>query len=395
MKKKVIVFGGDGFCGWPSSLFLSKKGYEVIIVDNFSRRKIDEELGTSSLTPISNLTERIKKWKDISDKEIRYFKIDIAKEYKKILKLFIDEKPDSIVHFAEQRAAPYSMMNSKTKIYTVENNLCCTHNILCAITESNQDIHMVHLGSMGVYGYGTAGISIPEGYLKINLNQNNQHIEIPYPPRPGSVYHMTKTQDALFFYFYNKNDGIRITDLHQGIVWGTNTEETLLDEVLINRFDYDGEYGTVLNRFLVQSVMGHPLTVYGSGKQTRAFIHIRDTVQCILLALENPPKKGERVKIFNQATESHNLIYLAKKVCDLTGGKIEFLINPRNESHENDLLFENLNFRNLGLNPIKLNDHLIFETTDVVKKYKERYIESKVKSFSAWNLERANAINKT
>ena len=392
MLKKVIIFGGDGFCGWPSSLYLSKKGYEIIIVDNFSRRKIDEELGTLSLTPISSLKERIEKWKLISKNKIRFFEIDIAKDYKKLLQLFISEKPNAIVHFAEQRAAPYSMMNSNKKIYTVENNLLSTHNILCAITESKQNIHVVHLGSMGVYGYGTAGMLIPEGYLNVKLTENNKQLEIPYPPNPGSIYHMTKAQDALFFYFYNRNDKIRITDLHQGIVWGTNTEETSLDEILINRFDYDGEFGTVLNRFLVQSVMGYPLTVYGTGKQTRAFIHIKDTVKCIFLALENPPKIGERVKIFNQASESHNLIYLAKKVCNLTGGKIDYLENPRNESSENELIFKNLNFKNLGLNPIKLDDHLIFETSNVVKKYKDRFRLSTVKSFSAWNADRAKAI---
>lgn len=392
MLKKVIIFGGDGFCGWPSSLYLSKKGYEIIIVDNFSRRKIDEELGTLSLTPISSLKERLEKWKLISKNKIRFFEIDIAKDYKKLLQLFISEKPNAIVHFAEQRSAPYSMMNSSKKIYTVENNLSSTHNILCAITESKQNIHVVHLGSMGVYGYGTSGISIPEGYLNVKLTENNKQLEIPYPSNPGSIYHMTKTQDALFFYFYNRNDKIRITDLHQGIVWGTNTDETSLDEILINRFDYDGEFGTVLNRFLVQSVMGYPLTVYGTGKQTRAFIHIKDTVKCIFLALENPPKIGERVKIFNQASESHNLIYLAKKVCNLTGGKIDYLENPRNESSENELIFKNLNFKNLGLNPIKLDDHLIFETSNVVKKYKDRFRLSTVKSFSAWNADRSKAI---
>ena len=392
MLKKVIIFGGDGFCGWPSSLYLSKKGYEIIIVDNFSRRKIDEELGTLSLTPISSLKERLEKWKLISKNKIRFFEIDIAKDYKKLLQLFISEKPNAIVHFAEQRSAPYSMMNSSKKIYTVENNLSSTHNILCAITESKQNIHVVHLGSMGVYGYGTSGISIPEGYLNVKLTENNKQLEIPYPSNPGSIYHMTKTQDALFFYFYNRNDKIRITDLHQGIVWGTNTDETSLDEILINRFDYDGEFGTVLNRFLVQSVMGYPLTVYGTGKQTRAFIHIKDTVKCIFLALENPPKIGERVKIFNQASESHNLIYLAKKVCNLTGGKIDYLENPRNESSENELIFKNFNFKNLGLNPIKLDDHLIFETSNVVKKYKDRFRLSTVKSFSAWNADRSKAI---
>ncbi|MGD1919495.1 MAG: NAD-dependent epimerase/dehydratase family protein, partial [Pleurocapsa sp.] len=328
---KVIILGGDGFCGWPTSLHLSNLDHEVVIVDNLSRRNIDNELEVSSLTPIAPIGQRLDTWKSVSGKEIKFHNIDIAEEYDRLLNLILAEKPDAIVHFAEQRAAPYSMKSSKHKRYTVNNNLNATNNLLCAIVESGLDIHLVHLGTMGVYGYGTAGMKIPEGYLDVEVvTDSGDRIqqEILYPANPGSVYHMTKTQDQLFFYYYNKNDCIRVTDLHQGIVWGTNTPETLMHPKLVNRFDYDGDYGTVLNRFLMQAAIGYPLTVHGTGGQTRAFIHIKDTVRCVQLAIENSPPKGERVRILNQMTETHRIKDLAKMVADMTGGEIAHLENP-------------------------------------------------------------------
>ena len=298
---KVIVLGGDGFCGWPTALHLSNLGHEIVIVDNLSRRKIDIELEVDSLTPIQPMSVRLAAWKEVSGKDIRFVDLNVGKDYQELLDLILSEKPDSIVHFAEQRAAPYSMKSARHKRYTVDNNLNATNDVLAAIVDSGLDIHLVHLGTMGVYGYGTAGMKIPEGYLnvKVETPQGLIDTEILYPANPGSIYHMTKTQDALFFHFYNKNDGMKITDLHQGIVWGTQTEETRKDERLINRFDYDGDYGTVLNRFLMQAAIGHPLTVHGTGGQTRAFIHIQDTVRCIELALENRPQSGDRVHIMS------------------------------------------------------------------------------------------------
>jgi UDP-sulfoquinovose synthase len=384
---KVIILGGDGFCGWPTSLHLSNQGFEVIIVDNLSRRNIDNELEISSLTAISPIGVRLQTWKQLTGKEIKFYNIDIAKEYDRLLNLILSERPDSIVHFAEQRAAPYSMKSSKHKRYTVSNNLNATNNLLCAIVESGLDIHLVHLGTMGVYGYGTAGMKIPEGYLDVEVvTDSGDRIqqEILYPANPGSVYHMTKTQDQLFFFYYNKNDDIRVTDLHQGIVWGTNTPETLMDEKLINRFDYDGDYGTVLNRFLMQAAIGYPLTVHGTGGQTRAFIHIKDTVRCVQLAIKNPPEKGERVRILNQMTETHRIRDLAQMVSEMTGVEVAYLENPRNEAPENELFVKNQRFLDLGLEPTTLSQGLLQEVTDVAAKYSHRCDKSKIPCTSLW-----------
>jgi len=393
---KVIVLGGDGFCGWPCAVNLAEQNHDVIIVDNLSRRKIDIDLEVESLTPISSITERLSAWEEIGGKPMRFLNMDISKQYQKLLNLLIDEKPDSVIHFAEQRAAPYSMKSSFTKRYTVDNNVNGTHNLLAAIVESNLDIHVVHLGTMGVYGYGShRGATIPEGYLKVEVPQpdgSRFEEEILHPASPGSVYHMTKTLDQLLFLYYNKNDLVRITDLHQGIVWGTNTDTTLKDPRLTNRFDYDGDYGTVLNRFLMQAAIGYPLSVHGTGGQTRAFIHIKDSVKCVQLALENPPKPGERVKIFNQMTESHQVGELAKKVASLTGADINYLPNPRNEAVENDLIVDNKCFIELGLNPTTLDNGLLEEVVEVAKKYSNRCDLKRIPCVSSWTKKQAEAI---
>ena len=394
---RIAVLGGDGFVGWPTVLHLSEKGHEVHIIDNLSRRWIDTELGVQSLTPMDSVQERCRIWHEVTGRRIRFHLIDVAKDYEIFKAWLAEHRPDAVIHFAEQRAAPYSMKSDRHKVYTVNNNVNATHNVLAALVETGVDAHLVHLGTMGVYGYSTIGAAIPEGYLPVDiarLDGVKVEQEILYPTRPGSVYHMTKSLDQILFQFYAQNDGLRITDLHQGIVWGTHTDQTRRHDQLINRFDYDGDYGTVLNRFLIQAAIGYPLTVHGTGGQTRAFIHIQDSVRCIELALGDAPQKGERVKIFNQMTETHRVRDLAEMIAKLTGAKVAMLPNPRKEAAENDLIVKNDQFLALGLDPITLAEGLLEEVVEVAKKYAHRVDRSRVPAVSGWTKDLGARVNR-
>lgn len=384
---RILVLGGDGFCGWPTALHLSDAGHDVTILDNLSRRRIDEDLGVASLTPIQPIDVRLAAWRETTGKEIPFINCDIAEDFEGLCDVLDRVQPDAVVHFGEQRAAPYSMKSAGNKRYTVDNNVNGTHNLLAALVELDLDTHVVHLGTMGVYGYGTAGVSIPEGYLPVAMQADDGTLverEILYPSNPGSIYHLTKTMDQLLFAYYNKNDKVRVTDLHQGIVWGTETEQTARDPRLMNRFDYDGDYGTVLNRFLMQAAVGYPLTVHGTGGQTRAFIHLRNTVECVQLAIESPPETGDRVGIYNQMTETHRVDDLAKLIARITGTEIDYVDNPRNEDPSNDLFVNNNGLLDLGLEPVTLADELLNEVISVAERYTDRCDRDKIPARAQW-----------
>lgn len=377
-----MVLGGDGFCGWPTSLHLASLGFEVIIVDNLIRRHIAERISASSLTPIKSIEERVRAAKTIGD--IKFESCDISNQDGVLKDLLEKYKPDSIVHFAEQRSAPYSMLGDVERKYTVDNNVGGTNNLFSTLVELKQRPHIVHLGTMGVYGYNDDFGEIPEGYLDVTVKSTQKDVTIPYPANPGSIYHMTKCLDHILMQFYSKNWGFQITDLHQGIVWGTDTALTKTNEDLINRFDYDGEYGTVLNRMLCQSQINCPLTVYGTGGQSRAFIHIEDTAKCITIACQNPPEPGERVQVFNQIAEVRRVRDLAQMIHEQTGVEIKNQDNPRKEAAENELKVSNQGLRSLGFEPVTLANNLMQEIEQTVVKYKSRINEDAIHSKARW-----------
>ncbi|QDQ96250.1 NAD-dependent epimerase/dehydratase family protein [Tomitella fengzijianii] len=388
---RTFVLGGDGFCGWPTALHLSAHGHDVTIVDSLVRRRIDEELGVQSLTPIRPLAERVEAWREATGLRIGVVTCDLAIEPDALVRLLTEGRPDAVVHLAEQRSAPLSMKSPHYKRFTVDNNVRATHSLLAALVQTGSDAHLVHLGSMGVYGYETVPLDLPEGYLTVSYPDDNgveRAREILYPTQPGSVYHLTKSLDQLMFQFYAANDGVRITDLHQGIVWGTQTDETALDHRLINRFDYDGDYGTVLNRFLVEAAVGHPLTVHGSGGQTRAFINIRDSVRCIRLAVESGDEVAGRVRVMNQVTETHCVSDLARIVAGASGGVVSNVANPRREADANTLGVRNDHLLGLGLEPTLLESDLLVESIEVAQKYADRVDPHRIPCTSYWNRER-------
>jgi UDP-sulfoquinovose synthase len=368
---KALVIGGDGYCGWATALYLSNKGYEVAILDNLARRHWDDKLGTQTLTPIVSIQRRINRWYELTGKKIELFIGDIT-NYDFLIKAFRKFGPESIVHFGEQRSAPYSMIDREHAVFTQVNNVVGTLNILYAMKEEFPDSHLVKLGTMGEYG--TPNIDIEEGYIEIE--HNGRKDVLPYPKQPGSFYHLSKVHDSHNIHFACKVWGIRATDLNQGIVYGVLTEETGMDELLINRLDYDGVFGTALNRFCIQAAIGHPLTVYGRGGQTRALLDIRDTVRCMELAIANPAEPG-KFRVFNQFTELFSIGDLAKmvqKAGATIGLKVEVnhLENPRVELEEHYFNAKNTNLLDLGLQPHYLSDSLLDSLLNFATKYKNR-----------------------
>ncbi len=368
---KILLLGGDGYCGWPTALYLSDKGHDVTIVDNLIRRKWDEELGTPTLTPIRSIAERIDAWEEVSGTRLA-LEIGDLQDWEFVSRIFTEHQPDAIVHYAEQRSAPYSMIDREHAVFTHQNNVIGNLNVLFAMKEHTPDAHLVKLGTMGEYG--TPNIDIEEGY--IDIEHNGRKDRLPYPKSPPSFYHLTKVHDSHNIHFACKIWKIRATDLNQGIVYGTITDQTERDERLVNRFDYEDVFGTVLNRFCVQAAIGHPLTVYGKGGQTRGFLDIRDTVRCIELACENPADPGE-FRVFNQFTEQFSIAELADLVNEACGKigmevKIDRVDNPRVELEEHYFNAKHTALLDLGLEPHFLSESLLDSLVNIAVEYKDR-----------------------
>ncbi len=368
---KICVLGGDGYCGWATALYLSAKGHSLAIIDNFARRQWDHELGVQTLTPIRPLSERLRVWQELTGKTIELFVGDVT-DYDFLSSTIESFEPDAVIHFAEQRAAPYSMIDRKHAVFTQVNNVVGTLNLLFALREFQPDCHLVKLGTMGEYG--TPNIDIEEGY--ITIEHNGRTDTLPYPKQPGSFYHLSKVHDSHNIMFACKIWGLRATDLNQGVVYGTMTDEVAHDEALINRFDYDEVFGTVLNRFCVQAAIGHPLTVYGKGGQTRGFLDIRDTVRCIEIACSNPAEPGE-CRVFNQFTEQFSVLEIARLV--QTAGRklglsvdIDHLPDPRVEFEQHYYNAKHSKLIDMGLEPHYLSDSLLDSLMNIAVRYRER-----------------------
>ena len=368
---KIAVLGGDGYCGWATALYLSAKGHSVAILDNFMRRQWDHELGAQTLTPIRPLAERINVWRELTGNTIEVFVGDVT-DYDFLASAIREIEPEAAMHFAEQRAAPYSMIDRKHAVFTQVNNVVGTLNLLFAVREFVPDCHLIKLGTMGEYG--TPNIDIEEGY--ITIKHNGRKDRLPYPKQPGSFYHLSKVHDSYNIMFACKIWGLRATELNQGVVYGTMTDETGMDEALINRFDYDDIFGTVLNRLCVQAVIGHPLTVYGRGGQTRGFLDIRDTVRCLEITALNPAARGE-CRVYNQFTEQFRVAELAEMVKTAAtkmglSVEIDHLPNPRVEAEEHYYNATHSKLIDLGLEPHPLSLSLLDSLLEVAHKYRDR-----------------------
>jgi UDP-sulfoquinovose synthase len=372
---KICVLGGDGYCGWAATLYLSGRGHEVSIVDSLVRRQWDRDLEVETLTPILSMRERLDLWRQLTGKAIPFFAGDVT-DYEFLSATIQALGPEVVVHFAEQRSAPYSMIDREHAVSTQVNNVVGTMNLLFALREFAPDCHLVKLGTMGEYG--TPNIDIEEGYIEIE--HNGRKDILPFPKQPGSFYHLSKVHDSHNITFACKIWGLRATDLNQGVVYGTVSDEVALHEGLINRFDYDEIFGTVLNRFCIQAAVGHPLTVYGKGGQTRGYLDIRDTVRCIEIACQSPAKPGE-FRVFNQFTEQFRVLELAhmvKAAAKNLGLKVEIdhLPAPRVESEEHYYNARHSKLIDLGLEPHYLSESLLDSLLNIAVKYRDRVDQS-------------------
>eukprot|EP00197_Chlamydomonas_leiostraca_P012183 CAMPEP_0202865604 /NCGR_PEP_ID=MMETSP1391-20130828/6252_1 /ASSEMBLY_ACC=CAM_ASM_000867 /TAXON_ID=1034604 /ORGANISM="Chlamydomonas leiostraca, Strain SAG 11-49" /LENGTH=475 /DNA_ID=CAMNT_0049545465 /DNA_START=1 /DNA_END=1428 /DNA_ORIENTATION=- len=380
---KVMIIGGDGYCGWASALHLSARGYKVCIVDNLCRRNFDLQLGLDTLTPIASIHDRVKRWGEISGKHIELAIGDIC-DWEFFGDAFSSFAPDAVVHFGEQRSAPYSMIDRQRAVFTQNNNVIGTINVLYAIKDLKPDCHLVKLGTMGEYG--TPNIDIEEGY--ITITHNGRTDTLPYPKQGGSFYHLSKVHDSHNIHFAARAWKVAATDLNQGVVYGVRTEETVADPLLINRYDYDGIFGTALNRFVVQAAVGHPLTVYGKGGQTRGYLDIRDTVRCIQIAIDNPAKAGE-MRVFNQFTEQWSVNQLAE-IVGREGKKLGLNVqvtnvpNPRVEAEEHYYNAKNTKLQDLGLKPHLLQDAMVDSLLEFALQYKDRVRHELIKPAVDW-----------
>ena len=387
---RVLVLGGDGFCGWPTALHFSARGHEVAILDNLSRRQWDEELGTSSLVPIASPGERVAAWKRVSGEEIRVFIGDLT-EYELVESALREFRPDAIVHFGEQRSAPYSMMDRQHAVFTQVNNVVGTLNVLFAMRDVAPDAHLVKLGTMGEYG--TPNIAIEEGYIEIE-HEGRKDV-LPYPKQPGSFYHLSKVHDSHNILFACRAWGLRATDLNQGVVYNVTTPETESADALANRFDYDGVFGTALNRFCVEAAAGHPLTVHGAGGQTRGFIDVRDTVRCLELAALNPAAPGE-MRVYNQFTEQFSVLQLAEQVRRVSNDmglsvELRHIENPRVEKEAHYYAAKHTKLLDLGLQPHLLTDETVAHLLQLAVRYRERIDLEHIPARVRWNPARVAA----
>jgi UDP-sulfoquinovose synthase len=380
IRVRILVLGGDGYLGWPSALHLSAVGHDVAVSDNFVRRTYDAELGVDSLVPIAPLHERVTEWERLSGKAMKVYPGDLM-DASFVHSMVADFAPDTIVHFAEQRSAPYSMIDQKHAVYTQTNNVVGNLNVLYAIADIDPDIHLVKLGTMGEYG--TPNFDIEEGWLTITHKGRTD--TVLYPKRPGSFYHLSKVHDSHNIEFACRVWGLRATDLNQGVVYGVETEETVLSPLLATRFDYDGVFGTVLNRMVIQAVLGHPLTVYGTGGQTRGLLNLIDTVECIRISAENPAARGE-FRVFNQFTEQMSVGEIAETVSKAYPGpsSIEQVDNPRVESESHYYRAAHTRLLDLGLMPHLLSETLIDSLFAVVERHRDRVIAAAIRPTVSW-----------